>query len=202
MIALRTDGADKPGETGTPDAPWLIDAGSRGPQHRGALGDVPLGTALVIDLRRHAGTELDDTTLPVVRIPIDEDRAAAPSTRTLVEALVLTQGSQLARAVSAIAMADGPVVVYSGPGAVSSGLVRALTLLAAGAGVGSVLAAYPLATAWTPLPSPPLSANALAHALRVIDRYNGVECFLLRNGVRVEEFHALRDKLEERHDEP
>jgi hypothetical protein len=116
--------------------------------------------------------------------------------------LVLTQAHQLTSAVAAIAEADGPVLVRSRPGEHTAALVVALALLAAGASVHSVVEDFSdtrnaaQADTWGD------TASALLHALWVLDRFNGVEAYLLRHGLRIEHFHSLRDKHLDAHDEP
>lgn len=100
----------------------------------------------------------------------------APSRIRAYETMIRSRGAELAAAVTAIAEEEGPAPMADDD---QSRLTIALTLLAAGLSIEVV--ATPDA--------------ALRRALDVLHEYNGVEFYLLRNGVAVEHFHALRERL-------
>jgi hypothetical protein len=177
---------------GQTDEPWLVDAGDL---HR--VPDVVLralrasGEPLVLDLRLGVIDD-DNNDIPVIRnpvgLPVD---SPAITVSEQFGTLVLTQAHQLTAAVATIAKADGPILLRSGPGEQTATLVAALTLLAAGASVPSVVE-----------DSSGDAASGILHALWVLDRFNGVECYLLRHGLTIEHFYSLRAKLFTEPDEP
>jgi hypothetical protein len=100
--------------------------------------------------------------------------------------LVAQHGGELAAAVAVIAASDGPLLVH-GPGADhQTGLVLALALLAAGLPHADAVAGA--------LPAEP-NPTALFDALAAIGALGGPEPYLLRNGLTVSHFLALRERF-------
>lgn len=184
-----------------PGFPWLAsasDLGSASVDDADTLSAA--GISLVVDLREDAPRDVR-LGLPVIRIPIITSHRTAATREEVFEGLLKTQAHQLTSAVTAIAAADGVVLLQGEPDEISTSLVTALTLLAAGAEPAAV------AEVFGPPEGPDTSATARTrdtfyYVLRVLGRFNGVECYLLRHGLSVGQFHSLRDKFEERHDEP
>jgi hypothetical protein len=100
--------------------------------------------------------------------------------------LVSRHGAELATAVAVLAEAEGPLLVH-GPGDDhQTGLVLALALLAAGLPHDEALAAA--------LPAEP-HPTALRDALAAIGGLGGTEPYLLRHGLTVSHFLALRERF-------
>lgn len=100
--------------------------------------------------------------------------------------LVSQHGAELAAAVAVLAEAEGPLLVH-GPGDDhQTGLVLALALLAAGLTHDEALAAA--------LPAEP-HPTALRDALAAIGVLGGTEPYLLRHGLTVSHFLALRERF-------
>ena len=100
--------------------------------------------------------------------------------------LVSQHGAELAAAVAVLAEAEGPLLVH-GPGDDhQTGLVLALALLAAGLPHDEALAAA--------LPAEP-HPTALRDALAAIGVLGGTEPYLLRHGLTVSHFLALRERF-------
>jgi hypothetical protein len=100
--------------------------------------------------------------------------------------LVSQHGAELAAAVAVLAEAEGPLLVH-GPGDDhQTGLVLALALLAAGLPHDEALAAA--------LPAEP-HPTALRDALAAIGGLGGTEPYLLRHGLTVSHFLALRERF-------
>ncbi|MCU1404313.1 MAG: tyrosine-protein phosphatase [Glaciihabitans sp.] len=187
------------------------------------LGDV--GLALVIDLREPSERGDDAHGFPVALHPIYCAVDGPPLTGSLeeiYETLLLTRGTQLTAAVAQIADADGPVLVHCTAGKDRTGLVVALALLAAGVSENEILTDYALsglevaprrraiaegllahldgdddrdlhtASLRLHLDSP---REALQHAFDVLARFSGPEAWLLRHGLDIEQFAALRSRL-------
>ena len=100
--------------------------------------------------------------------------------------LVAHRGRELTEAVAVLAAGDGPLVAHGPGGEHPAGLVLALTLLAAGLPHDEAVAAALLAE---PQPA------ALLEALAAIDALGGAEPYLLRHGMTVSHFHALRERF-------
>ena len=191
----------------------------------GAAAINALELALVIDLREQSERGIVLHGAPVLHNPIFCAVDGPPLSGTLEEVyenLLLTRGAELTRAVAAIADADGPVLVHCTAGKDRTGLVVALALLAAGVPRHTVISDYARSTieveprrphiaeaTLAALELDPLGdlhtsslrlhlqspAEALQHALGVLDRFNGVENYLLRHGLTIEQFSVLRDRL-------
>jgi hypothetical protein len=100
--------------------------------------------------------------------------------------LVTHRGIELSRAVAVIADADGPLIVHGPGNEHPTGLVLALALLAAGVPrADAVAAADPAADL----------QGAVEGALTLIDAFGGPEAYLLRHGLTVTHFHALRERF-------
>ena len=100
--------------------------------------------------------------------------------------LVAHGGRELTAAVAVLADGDGPLVVHGPGGEHPAGLVLALTLLAAGVPHDEAFAA-----ALTAEPQP----GALRAGLAAVDALGGAEPYLLRHGLTVSHFHALRERF-------
>ncbi|TFC04528.1 hypothetical protein E3O42_05100 [Cryobacterium adonitolivorans] len=100
--------------------------------------------------------------------------------------LVAHGGRELTGAVAVLAEGDGPLVAHGPDGEHPAGLVLALTLLAAGLPHHEAVAAALVAE---PQPA------ALLEALAAIDALGGTEPYLLRHGLTVSHFHALRERF-------
>jgi protein-tyrosine phosphatase len=181
---------------GNSDAPWLVGARSAAALRDADVDGRSAWTfSLVVDL--DSGDAVIDDAV------IDDAAAQASATAAMsyrLEKLTLTQGHELTAAVAAIAAAEGPVLVLCTAGGKSK-LVLVLALPAAGAPADSVLEAC----SWMNRPGDEGTDDAdetLRGTLRVLDGFNGVECYLLHHGLSVEEFHLLREKFQELHDEP
>ena len=100
--------------------------------------------------------------------------------------LVAQRGRELAAAVAVIADGDGPLFVHGADGEHPTGLVLALALLAAGLPADEAVAAAQAADA---------DPAALLDALAAIGALGGPEAYLLRHGLTVSQFHALRERF-------
>lgn len=156
--------------------------------------------SLVVDLREDAPQDACPG-IPVTHLPIFTAHSRAATREEVFEWLLMTQAHQLTSAVSTIAVADGAVLLQGDPDEISTALVTALTLLAAGAVPAAVAEVFGPHEGSDMSPTAQ-SPDTFYYVLRVLDRFNGVENYLLRHGLSVGQFHALRDRYEERHDEP
>jgi hypothetical protein len=100
--------------------------------------------------------------------------------------LVAHHGGELAAAVAVLADADGPLLVHGQGDDHQTGLVLALALLAAGLPHDDALAGA--------LPAEP-NPGALLDALTAIGALGGPEPYLLRHGLTVSHFLALRERF-------
>jgi len=100
--------------------------------------------------------------------------------------LVANRGRELAGAVAVLAEGDGPLLVHGPGGEHEIGLVLALALLAAGVTHDDAVAAALPAEA---------QPEALILALAAINALGGTEPYLLRHGLTVSHFHALRERF-------
>ena len=100
--------------------------------------------------------------------------------------LVSQHGAELAAAVAVLAEAEGPLLVHGPADDHQTGLVLALALLAAGLPHDEALAAA--------LPAEP-HPTALRDALAAIGGLGGTEPYLLRHGLTVSHFLALRERF-------
>ncbi|WP_130176676.1 tyrosine-protein phosphatase [Cryobacterium sp. SO1] len=100
--------------------------------------------------------------------------------------VVAHRGRELADAVAVLAEGEGPLLVHGPGGEHQSGLVLALALLAAGlTHDDAVAAALPAET----------RPDALIQALAAIGALGGTEPYLLRHGLMVSHFLALRERF-------
>lgn len=207
--------------------PWLLRAATLDAiTEAGASVLARLKVALVLDLRDGGERGTVRHPIPVQHLPIFAAPDTAPYPQSLTgtleeiyETLLYTRAVALTQAVAVIADAPGPVLVHCAAGKDRTGLVVALTLLAAGAPADDVVADYALSTrevrlfrkelADTALRDLPLTdqeyeaalslhldspAAALRHVLAVLDRFGGAEAYLVRGGLSVDQFHALRER--------
>jgi len=109
---------------------------------------------------------------------IQRPAAADPRERAYAS-LLRHHGPGLAAVVAAIAEDAHPDLDFYSADSDRTRLIIALTLLAAG------------------LPAEVVASpdESLRSALRVLDEFSGVECYLLRHGLTVEHFHVLRERL-------
>lgn len=218
MTELTVDGVLNVRSTGGP-VPWLVR--SAAPENLTGAGAAALreyGITCVVDLREpeERGSVLHE--LPVRHVAL---YGAPPPTsgrlEDIYETLLRTRGSRLAEAVAVIADARGGVLVHCTAGKDRTGLVVALARLAAGASVSDVVkdyvpsgeaiaqarAAYAERAAATVaaaeradvlrlhLQSP---ADAIRHAIDVVDELGGPGRYLLSHGVTAAQLRALRQK--------
>ena len=97
--------------------------------------------------------------------------------------LIRNAGPELAAIVAAIAEDAHPDLDFHSADSDRTRLVIALTLLAAG---------MPVEVVSSP-------DDSLRSALRVLDEFSGVECYLLRHGLTVDHFDVLRERLGDAH---
>ncbi|TFD54716.1 tyrosine-protein phosphatase [Cryobacterium frigoriphilum] len=228
MTLLSVPGTYNVRAIGDIGSPWLLRAATLDAiTEAGASVLARLKVALVLDLRDGGERGEVQHPIPVRHLPIFEAADAPPHVQPLTgtleeiyETLIYTRAVQLTRAVAVIADATGPVLVHCAAGKDRTGLVVALTLLAAGADPDDVIADYALSTtevrlfrrelADAALRELPLTeeeyeaalslhldspADALRHVLAVLARFGGVQAYLVRAGLTVDQFHALRDRF-------
>lgn len=185
-----------------------------------------LGLELVVDLREPGEGPDAVHGLPVRSVPLYRSPNGAPTTgaiEEIYERLLRTRGEALAEAVGAIAATEGAVLVHCTAGKDRTGLVVALALLVAGVEPEAVVADYARSEstvaehrrvhAEAMLEGLQLSAadraaalrlhlrspaEAMRHAIELIDGYGGPHAYLLRHGLSVEQLRALRERAEER----
>lgn len=186
----------------------------REPSERRATGEVAAA-------HPHPAAALPTVSVPLYRLP--DGPPTHGSLEAVYEMLVTERSGALAEAVGAVADAvaadDGAVLVHCTAGKDRTGLVVALVLLAAGASESDVIDDYAAserdvaehrardveiilaALGLDPadeaearrlhLTSP---ADALRHALRIVDAHGGPHAYLLHNGVTVDQLLVLRDR--------
>lgn len=216
---------------GTYNARWS-DAGEHRLARAAALDEVgqggaatlgTLGLTRVVDLREDGERGPAGHDVPVVTVPLYLLPDGPPQTGSLEQVydfLLRERGTELTRAVAAIAAAPGPVLVHCTAGKDRTGLVIALALLAAGHSEADVVADYARSTgvvrarraehAHTVLAALALPAaehrsslrlhldsppEAMEHALRTLAAEGGAAAYLLRHGLPAEHLQALRDTL-------
>lgn len=179
-----------------------------------------LGITRIVDLRETGERRTPAHPVPVVTVPLYNLPDGPPATGTLeaiYDFLLHERGTELTRAVAAIATAPGPVLVHCTAGKDRTGLVIALALLAAGRSDADVVADYALSTGVVRtarlrhvsgllgalnlapaahddalrlhLDSP---AEAMEHALRTLAGLGGATDYLTRHGLTPAELRALR----------
>lgn len=210
---------------------WLVRSGALDgltPAGRDRLAE--LGVSLVVDLReagerdqsaRAAGREPGGP--DVLHVPLYGTPGGPPVTGTIEDvysALLRERGAAIAAAVSAIADADGAVLVHCTAGKDRTGLVVALALLLGGTPREEVLADYALSGAAVGAVRRPIveallrdsgvvdpdvvgsalrlhlesPVEAMRHALDLVDELGGPHAYLLRHGMVPEQFTRLRDR--------
>lgn len=228
MASMAIDGTYNVRGVGDSSAPWLVRSATLDAiTDAGASALAGLGVALVVDLREDAERGAVRHGIPVLNVPIFRAPDGPPLTGTLEDVyatLIGARGRELTSAVAAIADSAGPVLVHCAAGKDRTGLVVALTLLAAGVPEDDVVDDYTLSAtevrlfhrelAEIALRALPLTeeehasalrlhldspAVALRHALRGLESVGGAEAYLLRHGLTVEQFHALRDRFADGH---
>jgi protein-tyrosine phosphatase len=181
------------------------------------------GIALVLDLRETSERADVPHGVAVAHVPLYRLPDGLPTSGSLeqvYEFLLTQRGRELGEAVAAIADATGPVLVHCTAGKDRTGLVVALALLASGHTDESVVGDYVLSTgvvrerrlaiAEATLAALDLDADdhtaalrlhldspaeAMQHALRVLDAAGGAEAYLIRNGVTARQLRSLRENL-------
>lgn len=179
-----------------------------------------LGVRLVIDLREHGEGGAGAHEVPVLHIPLyqSEDVPATGRIESIYDLLIDERGEALTAAVAAIADATGPIAVHCTIGKDRTGLVVALTLLAAGVAQPDVVADYARsgpevephrrayverllagmeltdadrADAWRlNLFSPP---EAIQHLITRLQQWGGAAEYLRAHGLRPAQLAALQD---------
>lgn len=232
MSILSVPGTYNVRGIGGASSPWLLRAATLDAiTEAGASVLARLKVALVLDLRDGGERGVVRHRIPVRHLPIFEAPDAAlhvpppvssysgETLEEIYETILYNRAVQLTQAVAVIADASGPVLVHCAAGKDRTGLVVALTLLAAGADPTDVVDDYARSTtevrlfrrelADAALRELPLTeeeyeaalslhldspSDALRHVLTVLDRFGGVEAYLVRGGLTVDQFHALRER--------
>jgi len=160
--------------------------------------------------------------LEVLHVPLYATASGPPVTGDIEDVystLVRERGSAIATAVGAIADADGAVLVHCAVGKDRTGLVVALALLLGGAPREEILADYALSGAVIDSARRPYveallrdsgvtgaalesalrlhlesPAEAMRHALDLIDQLGGPHAYLLRHGMSPDQFARIRDR--------
>jgi protein-tyrosine phosphatase len=179
-----------------------------------------LGITRIVDLREPGERRTPPHPVPVVPVPLYNLPGGPPATGTLetiYDFMLHERGTELTRAVAAIATAPGAVLVHCTAGKDRTGLVIALALLAAGRSEADVVTDYALSAGVVRaarlthvtdllgalhlapaehddalrlhLDSP---AEAMRHALHTLAGLGGATAYLTRHGLNAAELHALR----------
>lgn len=202
-------------------APWLIRSGA--PDAISEAGIAALrefGVSVIVDLREPSETRTTAHGIPVRSVAVyGTQPPQSGRLEDVYEGLIRERGRALARAVGAVADAEGAALVHCTAGKDRTGLVAALARMAAGESREAVISDYVLSapdvravredvafalTRGLPaderaeamrlhLESP---REAIEHALAVIDQLGGAEAYLLRCGLREGQLAALRRKHE------
>lgn len=201
--------------------PWLVRSSALDaltPEGSDALRK--LGVMRVIDLRSPGEGEPGAHDIPVTAMPAYDPAEPVPTTGRLehvLERLIRTRGEVLAGAVGAIAETDGAVAVHCTVGKDRTGVVVALTLLAAGVPDDEVLADYALsgpavlphrrahverllsgmglteqqfAEAWRlNVESPP---EVMHHVIALLEPWSGAAGYLTAHGLSMQALQSLR----------
>jgi protein-tyrosine phosphatase len=158
----------------------------------------------------------------VLHVPLYATASGPPVTGDIEDVyttLVRERGSAIATAVGAIADADGAVLVHCAVGKDRTGLVVALALLLGGMPREEILADYALSGAVIDAARRPYveallrdsgvtgaalesalrlhlesPAEAMRHALALVDELGGPHAYLLRHGMSPEQFARIRDR--------
>ena len=158
----------------------------------------------------------------VLHVPLYATASGPPVTGDIEDVyttLVRERGSAIAAAVGAIADAEGAVLVHCAVGKDRTGLVVALALLLGGMPREEILADYALSGAVIDAARRPYveallrdsgvtgaalesalrlhlesPADAMRHALNLVDELGGPHAYLLRHGMSPEQFARIRDR--------
>ncbi|QLD11689.1 tyrosine-protein phosphatase [Microbacterium oleivorans] len=199
--------------------PWLVRSGAtEALTDAGAAVLSTLGVSLILDLREPSERGPARHGIPVRSIPVyGTEPPAVGGLEEIYENLLRRRAEALARAVGVVADADGAVLVHCTAGKDRTGLVVALARSAAGESAEAIVADYVLsaaevrpvrqahadrivralsdadraATLRLHLESP---AEAIGHALAVIDALGGADRYLREHGLSEDQLRALRRK--------
>jgi len=200
-------------------APWIVRSGSSDALTADGSATLrSLGVTRILDLRERSEVRPERSDLPVVAVEIyGETPPSSGRLEDIYEALLRERGGALTAAVGAIADSDGGVLVHCTAGKDRTGLVVALARLVAGESAEEVVRDYALSgpgvrlhreavareivatldeteraeTLRLHLESP---AEALRHALTVIDALGGVEVYVRTHGLSAAQSASLRRK--------
>jgi protein-tyrosine phosphatase len=204
--------------------PWLVRSSALDaltPEGVGALRK--LGVVRVIDLRSPGEGDPAAHDIAVSAMPAYDPAEGVPATGRLedvLERLIDTRGEALAGIIGAIAETDGAVAVHCTIGKDRTGLVIALTLLAAGVSEHDVIADYVLSgpevfphrrgyvermlsgmelneeqliDAWRlNVDSPP---EVMHHVLAILEPWGGAEGYLMAHGLSLPARQSLRARM-------
>lgn len=221
MHVIPIEGSYNARGFGRPDRPWLVrSAALDGLAPGGERALRERGVDLVLDLREPGEQARPTHGIPVLSLPLyGEVPPATGSLERIYTGLLTERGDRVAAAVAEIAEHPSTVVVHCTAGKDRTGLVVALARLAAGDTRSEVTADYALSGAsvrparagiaaaqldaldLTPaaraaserlhLDSP---AEALEHALDLVDRLGGVDAYLIDRGATPAQLAALADR--------
>lgn len=205
--------------TNSPDTPWLVRSGaaeSITPDGTTSLKALSIG--VVLDLREPSEIGSAVHGIPVHAVQLyGTEPPATGRLEDIYESLLRDRGRSLAKAVGVIAEAKDGVLVHCTAGKDRTGLVVALTQLAAGMTESEVVEDYTLSapevrtsreaaalraadavpetnraeTLRLHLESPP---EAMQHALAVVDELGGADAYLLAHGLYPGHLTTLRRK--------
>lgn len=221
MHSFPLDGSYNARGIGRQNRPWVVrSAGVDALTERGERTLRELGVDIIIDLREASEQGPRRHDLPVRSMPLfGHTPPASGRLEELYAEVVQDRGTQVAAVVAAVAAHPGTALVHCTAGKDRTGIVVALTRLAAGDDRADVVADYAASGAHVRparaaiaaaqmdahglagsartsaerlhLDSP---APALEHALALVEAAGGVEAYLLAHGATSETLARLRAK--------